>query len=56
MRRILCMVLVCMSLLGCLSIRAGAVDTDVSTFTVHTESAIVMRASGSFKRKGVFLQ
>lgn len=48
MRKILCAVLVWLSLTGCLYIPAEAVDTDVSTFTVHTESAIVMRASGSF--------
>ena len=49
MRRILCVVLVCMCLLGRLSIHAGAVVLDTETMESRkTADTVIMRASSSF--------
>lgn len=48
MRKILCMVLACVNLMGCLCIYAGAIDTDLVVSENRAADTIIMRASGSF--------
>lgn len=48
MRRILCMALACVSIIGCLCSNAGAVDAAADLGAFEVTEAVVMRASGSF--------